>query len=137
MFSNFIYMHTLSAVAPLNHYDPPRVLNYLTAPHVCVWSAAVASCAIPGIFDSTPLYVKEPNGDYRPEHEWSRQGTVHCYHLCTQCPHTAVQAEEVSAKAHAYSDGSFENDLPMAQISELFNVNHFIVSQGIEHLGIL
>lgn len=39
-------------VAPLNPYDPPRLLNYLTAPHVCVWSAAAASCALPGIFDS-------------------------------------------------------------------------------------
>lgn len=38
-------------VAPLNPYDPPRLLNYLTAPHVCVWSACVASCSIPGIFD--------------------------------------------------------------------------------------
>lgn len=28
---------------------------------------------------------------------------------------------------HTYSDGSVENDLPMQQISELFNVNHFIV----------
>lgn len=27
-------------VAPQNDYDPPRLLNYLTAPHVCVWSAA-------------------------------------------------------------------------------------------------
>lgn len=35
-------------VAPLNSYDPPRLLNYLTAPHVCVWSAAAASCALPG-----------------------------------------------------------------------------------------
>lgn len=35
-------------VAPTNLYDPPRLLNYLTAPHICVWSAAVASCAIPG-----------------------------------------------------------------------------------------
>lgn len=34
-------------VAPTNNFDPPRLLNYLTAPHVCVWSAAVASCAIP------------------------------------------------------------------------------------------
>jgi hypothetical protein len=29
----------------------------------------------------------------------------------------------------SYSDGSIENDLPMQQLSELFNVNHFIVSQ--------
>jgi TAG lipase/steryl ester hydrolase/phospholipase A2/LPA acyltransferase len=62
-------------VAPLNHYDPPRLLNYLTAPHVCVWSAAAASCALPGIFDSVSLIVKEPNGQFRPENEWTRQGT--------------------------------------------------------------
>ena len=39
--------------APTNNYDPPRLLNYLTAPHVCVWSAAVASCAIPGMIVQT------------------------------------------------------------------------------------
>lgn len=50
-------------VAPINNYDPPRLLNYLTAPHVCVWSAAAASCAVPGLFDSITLIVKEPNGN--------------------------------------------------------------------------
>ena len=57
-------------VAPINSYDPPRLLNYLTAPHVCIWSAAVASCAIPGVFESVPLVVKEPSGEFRPENEW-------------------------------------------------------------------
>jgi TAG lipase/steryl ester hydrolase/phospholipase A2/LPA acyltransferase len=61
-------------VAPMNPYDPPRLLNYLTAPHVCVWSAAAASCAIPGIFDPITLIVKEPDGRFRPENEWTRQG---------------------------------------------------------------
>jgi TAG lipase / steryl ester hydrolase / phospholipase A2 / LPA acyltransferase len=28
-----------------------------------------------------------------------------------------------------HSDGSLENDLPSDQLSELFNINHFIVSQ--------
>lgn len=102
-------------VAPLNSYEPPRLLNYLTAPHVCVWSAVFASCAIPGVFDSTSLYCKEPNGDYRPEHEWSG--------------HRSAFIDVDAHLAHAYSDGSFENDLPMEQLSELFNVNHFIVSQ--------
>jgi predicted acylesterase/phospholipase RssA len=45
-------------VAPINNYDPPRLLNYLTAPHVCVWSAACASCAVPGLFDSITLMIK-------------------------------------------------------------------------------
>jgi len=114
-------------VAPLNQYDPPRLLNYLTAPHVCVWSAAAASCALPGMFDSISLIVKEPNGQFRPEHEWTRQGVV--------------ESEEVKAAkqllATTYSDGSLENDLPMEQLSELFNVNHFIVSQANPHSAIL
>ena len=84
-------------VAPLNNYDPPRLLNYLTAPHVCVWSAAVASCAIPGVFDSCILIVKEPNGNYRPENAWTRSGP----------------GEEKAVAGGGYSDGSIENDLPM------------------------
>ena len=44
-------------VAPMNNYDPPRLLNYLTAPHICVWSAAAASCAVPGLFDPITLMV--------------------------------------------------------------------------------
>lgn len=40
--------------------------------------------------------------------------------------------EDIKASNLAsYSDGSVENDLPMQQLSELFNVNHFIVSQVI------
>ena len=110
-------------VAPLNNYDPPRLLNYLTAPHVCVWSAAVASCALPGFFESSLLIVKEPNGVFRPEHEWTRQGLL--------------EADTVIAGGQTYSDGSLENDLPMQQLSELFNVNHFIISQANPHSALL
>lgn len=37
----------------------------------------------------------------------------------------------VGSSGGYHSDGSVEADLPMAQLSELFNVNHFIVSQVI------
>lgn len=33
----------------------PRLLNYLTTPSVCVWSAVCASCAIPGMFACVDL----------------------------------------------------------------------------------
>ncbi len=36
-----------------------------------------------------------------------------------------------------YTEGSIENDLPMQQLSELFNVNHFIVSQVNPHSALL
>jgi predicted acylesterase/phospholipase RssA len=152
-------------VAPLNMYDPPRLLNYLTAPHVCVWSAAAASCAIPGVFDPINLIVKEPNGAYRPENEWTRTGKEYCWFvavcfdflsspryfrfLC--CFFVCVSVcflfftllalfdneEAKAAKMASYSDGSIENDLPMEQLSELFNVNHFIVSQVNPHSALL
>lgn len=38
-----------------------------------------------------------------------------------------------SAESAVFSDGSMEQDLPMQQLSEMFNVNHFIVSQANPH----
>ena len=127
------YLHLLKftgriiniTVAPMNNYDPPRLLNYLTAPHVCVWSAAVASCAIPGVFESISLVVKEADGNFRNEHEWTRRGQ------------SATAADDDETLKAAYSDGSIERDLPMQQLSELFNVNHFIVSQVNPHSALL
>jgi TAG lipase/steryl ester hydrolase/phospholipase A2/LPA acyltransferase len=81
--------------------DPPRLLNYLTSPHVLVWSAALASSSLPGVFDANRLIVKDADGTEHYE----------------------------STSAMAYQDGSMTADLPMQQLSEMFNVNHFLVSQ--------
>jgi hypothetical protein len=94
-----------SLVTPNNSSDPPRLLNYLTAPHVLVWSAAVASSSLPGVFEANRLMVKDADGTVRYE----------------------------SSEGAAFSDGSMEQDLPMQQLGEMFNVNHFIVSQANPH----
>ncbi|CAM9458445.1 unnamed protein product [Chrysoparadoxa australica] len=98
-------------VAPRNRTDPPRLLNYLTAPHVLVWSAAVCSSSVPGVFEPSTLLVKEADGSVRPEY--------------------GGRATE------KFVDGSMEADLPMQQISELFNINHFLVSQVNPHATLL
>lgn len=92
-------------VTPNNNSDPPRLLNYLTAPHVLVWSAAVASSSLPGVFEANQLMVKDADGTERAE----------------------------SAEPAHFSDGSMEADLPMDQLSEMFNINHFIISQANAH----
>jgi len=92
-------------VSPKNRSDPPRLLNYLTAPHVLVWSAAVASASLPGVFEANSLLVKDADGTERSE----------------------------SATIASFIDGSMEQDLPMQQLSEMFNINHFIVSQANPH----
>lgn len=96
-------------VSPQNRSDPPRLLNYLTAPHVLVWSAAVASSSLPGVFEPNKLLVKDADGTERSE--------------------SATQA--------SFIDGSMEQDLPMQQLSEMFNINHFIISQANPHAVVL
>jgi TAG lipase/steryl ester hydrolase/phospholipase A2/LPA acyltransferase len=76
-------------VSPQNRSDPPRLLNYLTAPHVLVWSAAVASSSLPGVFESNKLLCKDADGTERYE----------------------------SATTASFIDGSMEADLPMQQLS--------------------
>jgi predicted acylesterase/phospholipase RssA len=92
-------------VSPQSRSDPPRLLNYLTAPHVLVWSAAVASSSLPGVFDANKLIVKDADGTERYE----------------------------GASGMSFQDGSMEADLPFQQLSEMFNINHFIISQANPH----
>ena len=83
-----------------------RLLNYLTAPNVLVWSAALASCAIPGIYAPVELMSKDEDGNIVP---YFQRGVK-------------------------WADGSLYADLPTKRLAELFNVNHFIVSQTNPHV---
>lgn len=42
---------------------------------------------------------------------------------------------EKGFRKRRWRDGSLESDLPMMQLKELFNVNHFIVSQANPHIA--
>ncbi|WYZ43808.1 hypothetical protein EsH8_VII_000244 [Colletotrichum jinshuiense] len=88
-------------------YELPRLLNYITAPNVMIWSAVAASCSVPLVFSAAPLLVKNPDtGEHMP---WN-------------------------PTPQRWIDGSVDNDLPMTRLAEMFNVNHFIVSQVNPHV---
>ncbi|KAH1578136.1 hypothetical protein KXX17_006882 [Aspergillus fumigatus] len=90
----------------------PNLLNYLTAPNVLIWSAAVASNASTGsLYQPVTVYCKDETGSIVP---W---------------PH-AQDATFQSWRHVHYSDG----ESPLSRIAELFNVNHFIVSQARPYL---
>lgn len=42
--------------------EPPRLLNYLTAPHVVIWSAVACSSAFPGLFQAQELLARNAAG---------------------------------------------------------------------------
>ena len=94
-------------VSTASIYELPRLLNYVTAPNLMIWSAVAASCSLPLVYTSSPLLVKDPvTGEHLP---W------------TPTPQHFI-------------DGSVDNDLPMTRLAEMFNVNHFIVSQVNPHV---
>ena len=92
-------------VSPVGLNHQPRLLNYLTTPHIAVWSGVMASCAVPGLFPPVTLMSKDRNGEYRPY-----------------------------MPAVKWADGSLKSDLPMRRLAELYNVNHHIVSQTNPHV---
>ncbi|KAF5772115.1 putative triacylglycerol lipase [Helianthus annuus] len=100
-------------------HEPPRCLNYLTSPHVVIWSAVTASCAFPGLYEAQELMAKDRSGEivpYHPPFHWGPEETS-------------------GTSGRRWRDGSLEIDLPMIQLKELFNVNHFIVSQANPHIA--
>lgn len=108
----------ITVCSPRKH-EPPRCLNYLTSPHVVIWSAVTASCAFPGLFEAQELMAKDRFGEIVPYH----------------APFSAGHEEKNGPSPRRWRDGSLESDLPMMQLKELFNVNHFIVSQANPHIS--
>lgn len=110
----------ITVCSPRKH-EPPRCLNYLTSPHVLIWSAVTASCAFPGLFEAQELMAKDRNGHCVPYHPPFHMG------------HQDDGGSPTYARR--WRDGSLQADLPMMQLKELFNVNHFIVSQANPHIA--
>lgn len=50
------------AVSAADTNEPPRVLNYMTAPNVLVWSAVACSSAFPYLFKPQELLSKNERG---------------------------------------------------------------------------
>ncbi|KAK3626043.1 triacylglycerol lipase [Elasticomyces elasticus] len=87
----------------------PGLLNYLTAPNVLIWSAALASNATDARFSPTMLQCKTSEGIVEP---WD-------------APAEASQTAKPTFKTKLTN-----RHTPLSRVAELFNVNHFIISQA-------
>ncbi len=86
-------------VAPAEPHQRSRLLNAVSSPNVYLRSAAMASCAIPGVFPPVMLQAKNERGEPQPY-----------------------------LPARRWVDGSVADDLPAKRLSRLFSTNHYIVS---------
>jgi predicted acylesterase/phospholipase RssA len=92
---------------PSDPHSPTMLTNYLTSPDCVIWSAVLASAAVPGILNPVVLMCK------------NRDGTLAPYSF-----------------GHKWKDGSLRTDIPLKALNLHFNVNFSIVSQVNPHINL-
>ncbi|KAI1487200.1 patatin-like phospholipase domain-containing protein [Biscogniauxia mediterranea] len=92
---------------PADPHSPTILCNYLTAPNCVIWSAVLASAAVPGILNPVVLMMKTKDGSLVP-----------------------------FSFGHKWKDGSLRTDIPIKALNLHFNVNFTIVSQVNPHISL-
>jgi predicted acylesterase/phospholipase RssA len=92
---------------PSDPHSPSILANYLTAPNCVIWSAVLASAAVPGILNPIVLMMKKSDGTLAPY-----------------------------SFGHKWKDGSLRTDIPLRALNLHFNVNFSIVSQVNPHINL-
>jgi predicted acylesterase/phospholipase RssA len=92
---------------PSDPHSPTILANYLTSPDCVIWSAVIASAAVPGILNPVVLMKKNRDGSLSPY-----------------------------SFGHKWKDGSLRTDIPVKALNLHFNVNFTIVSQVNPHINL-
>ncbi|KAF3936869.1 hypothetical protein ABW19_dt0205677 [Dactylella cylindrospora] len=90
---------------PSNPNSPSILLNHITAPDCVIWTALLASAAVPGILNPVVLMMKTKEDNLIPY-----------------------------SFGHKWKDGSIRTDIPIQALNLHFNVNFPIVSQVNPHI---
>ncbi|MBF7682157.1 DUF3336 domain-containing protein [Acinetobacter sp. B5B] len=98
-------LHLNIAVAPYDATQKPQLLNQYTSPDVLIWSAVLASCAVPILFAPIKLLAKRYDGQ-----------------------HVAFLGDT------QWVDGSVRSDFPQEKMARLYNMNYSIASQANPHV---
>ena len=92
---------------PSDPHSPTMLNNHITSPDCVIWSAVLASAAVPGILNPIVLMRK------------TRDGTLVPYSF-----------------GNKWKDGSLRTDIPLKALNIHFNVNFSIVSQVNPHINL-
>lgn len=93
------------ATVPNDIHSPTILCNYITSPNCCIWSAMLASAAVPGILNPVMLMEKAKDNTIKPFSLGSK-----------------------------WKDGSLRTDVPLSTLNMYFNTKFSIVSQVNPHV---
>ena len=92
---------------PSDPHSPVLLNNHITSPDCVIWSAVLASAAVPGILNPVVLMRKTKDGSLVPY-----------------------------SFGNKWKDGSLRTDIPLKSLNIHFNVNFSIVSQVNPHINL-
>lgn len=92
---------------PSDPHSPTMLNNHITSPDCVIWTAVLASAAVPGILN--PIVLMRKNKD----------GTLSPYSF-----------------GNKWKDGSLRTDIPLKALNIHFNVNFSVVSQVNPHINL-
>lgn len=87
------------SVTPADRHSPTKLLNYLTSPDTVIWSALIASAAVPGILNPVVLMQKTRDGRIAPWNWGSK-----------------------------FKDGSLRVDIPLQALNLYFNGTNIVLN---------
>ncbi|EFX00587.1 lipid acyl hydrolase [Grosmannia clavigera kw1407] len=100
---------------PADPHSPTILCNYRTSPDCVIWSAVLASAAVPGILNPVVLMMKTPV----PGEAGGKNYRLVPYSF-----------------GHKWKDGSLRTDIPLKALNLHFNVNFTVVSQVNPHVNL-
>ncbi|KAK6456707.1 uncharacterized protein RJT20DRAFT_144781 [Scheffersomyces xylosifermentans] len=128
----------LNIVVHPTHQSVPSLLNYITAPNVIIWTAIYASIGTGVLSDNVQIYVKDFNNNIVPKNpdmnitflkpqdvNYSQQ----YFNYPSKKKDDSHRGTTKSENAH------LKDDSPYTRLTELFNVNHFIISLARPYLA--
>lgn len=140
----------LNIVVHPTHQSIPSLLNYITSPNVIIWTAIYASIGTGVLSDNVQLYVKDFNNNIMPRSPDVKvvflkpQDVSYLQHYF-HSSHSKKEESVFNEYTKEYdSDNVTKNNekffhlkenSPYTRLTELFNVNHFIISLARPYLA--
>jgi TAG lipase/lysophosphatidylethanolamine acyltransferase len=129
----------LNIVIHPTHQLIPHLLNYITAPNVIIWTAIYASIGTGVLSDNVQLYVKDFNNNIVPklpgfEVKFLKPQEVNYLQQYFRDNHDDKKGGG-GVGSGAFFNYHFKETLPYTRLTELFNVNHFVISLARPYLA--
>lgn len=129
----------LNVVVHPTHQSVPSLLNYITSPNVIVWTAIYASIGTGVLSDDVQLYVKDFNNNIVLQNPQYKVTYLKPQEVSYQQKYFRSYSSKNDHASDSKKEDSFgfypRESSPYTRLTELFNVNHFILSLARPYLA--